>query len=148
MLEEKFNSKLKEALKAKDAIRASVIRMLKADITNTEIKMKKSKLADDDIMKIIKTHIKRHKDSIEQFSKADRKDLSDKEEKELAILNEYIPKQLSDEDLEVLVKKVIAEGGFTSKKEFGTVMKKVIEASKGTADGKRVSSLVSKMLTE
>jgi len=147
MLQEKFNNDFKVALKDKDAIKVSVLRMLKADIINTEIKLNKKSLADEDIIKIVQQHIKQHNDSIEQFKKGDRVDLAEKEEKELLILKTYVPKQLSDSELEKIVKSVIGELSATSKKDLGLVIKAVLEKSKGTVEGKRASLAAGKLLT-
>ncbi|NQT22202.1 MAG: GatB/YqeY domain-containing protein [Candidatus Omnitrophica bacterium] len=147
MLEDKLNQDLRKALKEKDAIKASVLRMLKADITNAEIKLNEQSLKDEGVLKIIQQHINRHKDSIEQFKKANRNDLFEKEEKELAVLNTYMPKQLSDNELEALVKSAIAELGAITKKDTGKVIKTVMEKSKGAADGKRISQFVGQRLT-
>lgn len=147
MLEKKLNEDLKNALKAKDAVKLSVIRMLKADITNAALKLKKKALGDDEVLKIIRQHISKHKDSIEQFKKGNRDDLVQKEEKELAILKAYMPQQLSDSELEKLVKSTIEELGATTKKEMGKVIKAVLEAAKDKADGKRVSQIASQLLT-
>ncbi len=147
MSEEKLNEDLKNALKAKDAVKISVIRMLKADIMNVAIKLKKKALSGDEVLKIIRQHISKHKDSIEQFKKGNRDDLVQKEEKELEILKAYMPEQLSDAELQTLVKSTIEELGATTKKEMGKVIKAVLEAAKGKADGKRVSAIASRLLT-
>jgi len=146
MLEEKLNKDLVTALKAKDAVKLSVIRMLKADITNACIKQKKDKLADDEILKIIQTHVKRHNESIEQFKKGSRPDLVEKEDLELVILKTYVPEQMPDSELESLVKSVIQELGAKDKKDMGKVIKSVLEKASEKADGKRVSALVGRLL--
>jgi len=147
MLEEKLNEELKVALKGKNAIKASVIRMLKADINNTAIKLKKASLSDEEVLKVIQRHIKQHNDSIEQFKNGNRMDLVEKEEKELEILKTYIPEQISDEKLEAIVKDAIKETEATTKKDMGKVIKIVIEKAGGRADGKRVSQAVQKLLS-
>lgn len=147
MLEEKLNEDLKNALRAKNAVKISVIRMLKADITNTAIKLKKKALGDDEVLKVIQQHISKHKDSIEQFKKGNRDDLVQKEEKELEILKAYMPEQISDSELQTLVKSTIEELGAATKKEMGNVIKAVLEKAKGKADGKRVSQIASRLLT-
>ena len=146
MLEKKLNEDLKNALKAKDAVKVSVIRMLKADIMNAAIKLKKKALGPDEVLKIIRQHISKHKDSIEQFKKGNRDDLVQKEEKELEILKAYMPKQLSDSELETLVKSTIESLGATTKKEMGKVIKAVLQKAKDKADGKRVSQIASQLL--
>jgi len=147
MLEEKLNEELKTALKGKNAIKASVIRMLKADINNTAIKLKKASLSDEEVLKVIQRHIKQHNDSIEQFKNGNRMDLVEKEEKELVILKTYIPEQISNEKLEALVKDAIKETEATTRKDMGKVIKIVIEKAGGRADGKRVSQAVQKLLS-
>ena len=147
MLEEKLNEELKAALKGKNAIKASVIRMLKADINNTAIKLKKASLSDEEVLKVIQRHIKQHNDSIEQFKNGNRMDLVEKEEKELEILKTYVPEQISDEKLEALVKDAIKETEATTRKDMGKVIKVVIEKAGGRADGKRVSQAVQKLLS-
>ena len=147
MLEEKLNNDLRNALKMKDALKVSVLRMLKADITNREIAENKQKLSDEDIIKILHQHVKRHDDSIEQFKKGNRNDLVEKEEKELVILKSYVPEQLSDSELEEIVKSVIIDLGAVSKKDTGKVIKAVLEKTKGAAEGKRISQAAGKLLT-
>ena len=116
-------------------------------MTNTAIKLEKKSLSDDDILKIIQNHIKKHNDSIEQFKKGNRDDLVQKEEKELEILKTYVPEQMSDGELEKLIKSTIEELGLTTKKEMGKVIKTVLEKAKGRVDGKRVSAIVSQILS-
>lgn len=146
MLEEKFNEELKTALKGRDAVKASVIRMLKADIGNTAIRSGKNTLTDEEIIKVIQKQIKQHQDSIEQFKNGNRQDLVDKESKELDILKGYVPEQVSDAELESAVKAVIEELKAVSKKEMGLVIKAVLEKLKGRADGRRVSQIAQNLL--
>lgn len=145
-LEEKIEKDLRQALKAKFAIKVSTLRMLKADIENLSIGKKRSELGDEDIIKLVRTQIRKHKDSIEQFTKGGRTDLAEKEKKELEILLAYMPEEVSEEELRRIAAEAIAEAGVTSKKDMGKVMKVVMEKVKGRADGKTVSQVVASLL--
>ena len=146
MLEDKLNEDFKKALKERDAIKISVIRMLKADITNTLIKLKKKSLTDEDILKIIRSSISKHVDSIEQFKKGKRDDLVKKEEAELEVLKSYLPKEADIEQVKEIIQEVIKETGASGKSDFGRVMKAAMEKLKGRADGKTVSTVVNELL--
>jgi uncharacterized protein YqeY len=145
MLKERIEKELKEALKQKDAIKTSVLRMLKSDLHNLSIQ-KKEEIREENIIKVIQKHARQHKDSIEQFKKGNREDLVQKEEKELAILESFLPEMLSEEELQKIIKDVIAELGAATKKEMGSVIKEVVARAKGKADGKTVSQIVSGLL--
>jgi len=146
-LEEKLNNDFKSALKSQDAIKVSVIRMLKADITNNLVKLNKKSLIDEEIIKIIQSHVRKHGESIEQFKKGNRLDLVEKEERELKILKNYLPEQMPDQELEALVKSAINSIGATSIKDSGKIIKIVLEKAKGKTDGKKVSQIVARLLT-
>ena len=133
-------------MKARDALKVSTIRMLKAEINNLKLTGSKKELKDEDITKIIARQVKQHKDSIEQFEKGKRDDLVEKEKKELKVLLSYLPEQCSPEKLKKIITETIKELGATSKKDMGHVMKAVMEKAKGKADGKTVSQIVSGML--
>ncbi len=105
-LKEKIKSDLKDAMKSGDSVVRGVLRLLSSDIKNEEIKQKKE-LSDDDVLKIIKKDIKRHKESIEQYKTGGRKDLVEQEEKELEILKEYMPEQMSEDEIRKIVSNVI-----------------------------------------
>ncbi len=145
MMQKRIDKELTEALKAKNAEKVSCLRMLKSDMNNLAIE-KKEELKEADIIKVIQKQVKQHKDSIEQFEKGDRSDLAEKEKRELVILEAFLPKQMPKAELEKLIKDVIAETGASSKKEMGRVIKEVMAKTKGTADGKTVSQLVSGLL--
>ncbi|MBN1871871.1 MAG: GatB/YqeY domain-containing protein [Candidatus Omnitrophica bacterium] len=146
MMTEKIDSDLKKAMKDKDAIRVSALRMLKAAISNKTIELSVEKLEDKEIVSLIRKDVKRHKDSIEQFKKGGRDDLASKEEAELLILNSYLPKEISEEEISKIVSEVIDETDSSGKKDIGRVMKLAMEKIKGRADGKTVSSIVSSQL--
>ena len=147
-LEERMDADLKEALKAKDAIRVSTLRMVKAAMKNLAIDKRVEKMEDKDALGIISKQIKQHHDSIEQFIKGNRQDLVDKEKAELAILESYLPEQLSAEELKVIVKSAIEKVGAKGRADMGKVMKAAIEDAKGAADGKMLSQMVSEELAK
>ena len=146
VLIEKINSDLKAAMKEKDALRVSTLRMLKSAINNKMIELKVDKLPDGDIAALIRKDIKRHQDSIEQFRKGGREDLAKKEEAELKVLKSYLPEEVPVEKIREIVKKVIEETKASGKKDFGKVMKGAMERLKGACDGKAVSSIVNELL--
>lgn len=142
---ERIAEDFKNALKASDKQKLSVLRMVKAAAKNREIE-KGAPLAEEEMQEILRTFIKRGKESIEQFSKAGREDLVKKETDELAVLKPYLPQQLSNDEVEALVKGVIHETGAKGAKEMGRVMKAVMEKAKGRVDGKTINELIKKML--
>jgi uncharacterized protein YqeY len=144
-LTEKINEDLKTSMKAKEELRTSVIRMLKAAVKNKEIE-KMEKLADEDILSVISSMIKQRRDSVEQYTKAGREDLAGKEEAEIKILRGYLPEQLSEEDVVKIVKEAIAECSAASAADMGKVMKIVMPKLKGRADGKLVNQKVKELL--
>lgn len=145
-LEEKIEDEFKTAMKQRDSIKVSTLRMLKADINNFKLDRSKKALTDEEIVKIVQRQVKQHKDSIEQFEKGKRRDLVEKEKKELDILLGYVPEQLSDDELKKIVALAIQEVGAADKSAMGKVMKAAMEKVKGRADGKSVSRVVSDML--
>lgn len=147
-LEERVDADLKESLKAKDAIRVSTLRMVKAAMKNLAIEKHAGKLEDKDVTGIISKQIKQHHDSIEQFMKGNRQDLVDKEKAELAILESYLPKQLPAEELKVIVRSAIEKVGAKGRADMGKVMKAAMEEAKGAADGKMLSQMVSEELAK
>ena len=144
-LSDKLSNDLKESMKSGDKIKVSVLRMIRSEIKNREIE-KGSSLDDDTVMSVLGSFSKKARDSIEQFSKAGRTDLADKEKGELDIILGYLPAQMSEGDLRKLVKKAIEETGASGPKGMGMVMKAVMAEAKGQADGKAVNKLVKEML--
>ncbi|MBN1493787.1 MAG: GatB/YqeY domain-containing protein [Candidatus Omnitrophica bacterium] len=142
MLEDKVSNDMKQAMKNRDAELVSTLRFLMAALKNLRIDKHLEKLEDADVITTIKKQIKQRQDSIEQYTKANRKDLADKENRELSILKKYLPAELSEDALKKIIQDVIAEIGATSMKEMGTVMKGIGEKTKGAADNKIVSQLV------
>ncbi len=144
-LTEKIIDDIKKAMKAKEANKLSILRMIKSTIKNKEID-KGDSLSDDDVQAVLRTFVNRAKDSIEQFSGAGRTELAEKEKEELLIIQEYLPKQLDEDSIKIMVKEAISETGASGPKEMGKVMKTVMAKTKGQADGKLVNKLVKEML--
>ena len=147
-LAEKIDADIKEAMKARDAIKLSTLRMLKAGMKNLEIEKKAEKLEDKDVMGIISKQVKQHKDSIDGFTKGNRQDLVDKETAELKILESYMPKMMAADDLKIIVKSAMASVDAKGRADMGKVMKAAMEEAKGAADGKMLSQLVSEELAK
>ncbi|MDK8795497.1 GatB/YqeY domain-containing protein [Corynebacterium sp. MSK041] len=137
---------LKEAMKAKDKTRLGAIRMLLAAIQTEETEGTKHELTDDEVLKIIAREIKKRRESAEIYTQNGRQDLADTELAEVAVLEDYQPEQLSDEEVAKLIDEAVAETGATSMKEMGQVMKLATEKAAGRADGKRLSTAVRERL--
>ena len=144
-LADKLLDDLKASLKSGDKNRLGILRMIKSAIKNKEIE-KGSPLDEEEIQAMFSTFVKRAKDSIEQFSNAGRTDLAEKEKQELAVMQEYLPTQISEDDIRQIVKDAVAETGASGPKDMGMVMKAVMGKTKGQADGKLVNSLVKEIL--
>ncbi len=144
-VKEKIMADMKEAMKAKDMIKVSTLRLLLSEIKNKEID-KKGELTDEEIYALIQKAVKQRKESIEQYRFGGRNDLVQKEETELKILESYLPEQLSEEELERIIEEAIKETGATTMKDMGKVMKIVMPKVKGRADGKIVNEMVKKKL--
>ena len=147
MLIEKIEIDLKEALKSKDQIKVSTLRLLKSAIGYLAIE-KKDDLKDDDVISVIKKQVKQRKDSIEGFKKGNREDLAQKEESELKILKAYLPEEITPEVLSAIIDEAISETGASTPRDMGMVMKAVMAKTKGLADGKIVSSIVNEQLSK
>ena len=143
---EKIESEMKDAMKQKDSLKLSVLRMAIAAIRNTEIIKKVKRLEEDDVLQVIQRMIKEHRESIAQFEKGCRPDLVDKEKLELEVLQKYALKEMGMEELTSIIKISVQESGFTSKADAGKVMKVVMESVKGKADGKIVNGIVLSLL--
>ena len=140
-LREKIDSDVKEALKSGAKDKLSTLRMLNAALKNKQID-KRRPLSDDEVVETVRSLIKQRKDSIEQFAKGGRQDLVDKETAEAAVLEGYLPQQLTRDEIEAMVRNAIAQSGAQGAKDMGKVMKALIPAIGGRADGKLVSELV------
>ena len=140
-LKERIVKDMTAAMKAKDAARTSTLRMVKAAIMNREIE-KGGELSDDELTKTLQSLVKQRRDSVEQYEKAGREELAEKERAEIVVIEEYLPKAASREEIEQTVAAIIAELGATSMKEMGAVMKAVQARLGGAADGRTVSEIV------
>ena len=147
-LQERIDSDLKDAMRAKNAARLGVLRMLKSALKYSAIEKAgaESQLDDAEAAQVIRKQVKQRQDSIESFEKGGRPELAAKEKDELAILTAYLPQGLSAEELEKIVRETIAEVGATSKAQMGAVMKALQGKVAGRADGKTLSQEVQKQL--
>lgn len=139
-LKELIKNDLNASVKSGDKITRDVLRLLNSDIKNKEIELRK-KLNEDEIINVIKSSAKKRRDSIEQFAKGGRADLVSKEKEELAVLEKYMPEQMSKKEVSALVEETIKELGASNVSDFGKVMKEVMQKAKGMADGKMVSGI-------
>ena len=148
-LKDKLTADMKDAMKAREAgkLRLSVIRLVRGAIRQQEIDGQKE-LSDEDVLGVISKEVKQRRDSIEDFKKGGRDDLVAEAEAEIAILMEYLPQQLSEDEVRNLVKEAIAASGAASPKDMGKVMKELMPKVKGRADGKLVNGIVKELLAQ
>jgi uncharacterized protein YqeY len=146
--QERLDSDLKEAMRAKDATTLGVLRMLKSALKYTAIEKSgaQAELSDAEAAQVIRKQAKQRQDSIESFEKGGRAELAAKEKKELSILNAYLPQAMSGDELSKVVRETIAEMGATSKAQMGAVMKALQAKVAGRADGKTLSQEVARQL--
>jgi uncharacterized protein len=146
-LKEQITSDMTAAMKAQDAARTSTLRMVKAAIMNRE-KDGGGELTDEDVQKLLRSQVKQRRDSVEQYQKANRQDLADKELTEIAIIEDYLPQGASQAEIDQAVTDAIAETGASSMKDMGGVMKAAMARLAGkNADGKMVSETVKAKLS-
>ena len=143
---EKIAADLKAAMLARDAVKLGTLRMLKSAMQYYQIEKKLETLAEGDLIAVVQKQLKQRQDAIDSYRTAGRNDLLEKEAAELAILKGYLPAALSSDEVEALVKAVIAEVGATSKAQVGLVMKGAIARAAGRADGKTINSVALKLL--
>lgn len=129
------------AMKARETLVLSVLRMLKAAAKMRQVELRRP-LTDDEFFDVLAKQVKQRRESIEQFAKANRADLVDKEERELAVLTAYLPAPLTDDELAAAVNAAVAELAASTMKDMGKVVQSVLAAHKGRVDGKRVSDAV------
>lgn len=147
-LKERIDADLKDAMRSKNELTLSVVRMLKSAVKYKEVEPGATPLDDAGVQKVIATLIKQRRDSIQQFNDAGRPELAQKEEQEIAVLQNYLPQQLSAQELEQLVQAAVAETGAQSAKDMGAVMKAVQPKVAGRAEGKAVSDAVKAALAK
>ncbi len=143
---DRIDSEIKAAMLAKEAAKLSTLRMLKSALKYYQIEKKLDTLSEADLISVVQKQLKQRQDSIESYLKAGRDDLRQKEEEEVKVLKVYLPQGLNEQELETLVKSVIAEVGATSKAQVGAVMKAAIAKAAGRADGKAINVLALKLL--
>ena len=145
MLKEKLLEDLKQSMKEKNTNRKNVVQMVRAGILQVE-KDKGIQLEDAQVLEIIAKELKKRKDSLADFKKANREDLINQVNEEISVLEEYLPKQLSDEELELKIQEIITKVGATTIKDLGIVMKEAKTEIGAQADGKRINEVVRKLL--
>ncbi|MFP4015436.1 MAG: GatB/YqeY domain-containing protein [Halanaerobiales bacterium] len=145
-LKEKLLEDMKEAMKSKDKQKLSVIRMARAAIKNVEIDKRKD-LEDNEVIEVLAREVKQRRDSITEYEKAGKEDTVSDLNKEIEILSVYLPEQLTEEELEVLVNETISELGATSMADMGKIMGAIMPKVKGRADGNIVNTLVRQKLS-
>lgn len=144
-LQERLTKEMKEAMKAKETVKLSTIRLLKASIANAQIE-KKSPLNDDEIIGMVQREIKKRKEAILEFKKAGRDELASKEEAEMKILFNFLPAQADDNEIKEVVTKIISDTPKDKQINIGMIMPKALEILKGKADGKRISIIAKEMI--
>ena len=144
-LKERLNDDLKSAMKQKEETRLAAIRQIRGAIQKKEIDVGRD-LTEDDMLKVIGTLIKQHKESIEMFEKGGRAELVAKEQEELTVLESYVPQQMSESEVKAVILEAMQATGATSAKDIGKVMKAVMAKTQGRADGKMVNQWVKEML--
>ena len=145
-LEERLNNDLKQAMRGGDKVRRSVIRLVLAAVKNAEI-ARKAALEDNDVLGIIAKEARQRQESIEAFKQGNRHDLVAQEEGELAILQEYLPRQVTRDEIIAEARRVIEEVGAQGAGDKGKVMPKLIAQLKGKADGREINAVVTELLS-
>lgn len=144
-LKDKLMNDLKESMKNKDQLRKSVVTLVRSAIKQREVD-ERVELSDDDILEIISKQLKQRKDALEEFKKSQREDLVEEAENEIKVLMTYLPEQLTDEELQVIIRETINQVGATSMKDMGKIMGVVMPKVKGKADGKRINEITKQIL--
>ena len=145
-LKEQLQQDLITAMKAKDEVATSAIRLLKTAIMRFETTGEQKVASDAEVIQLVGKEIKQRKDSIEQFEKGNRPELAAKEKAELVVLERYLPAQLSEDEVRAIVKEVITSTGASSKADLGKVMGALMPKTKGKADGGIVNKIVQELL--
>ena len=145
-LQERINEDLKVYMKSKDTFKLGVVRMVKGAVQLEKINLKREELSDDEIIKLISKQIKMRKDSIAEFTKAGRLDLVQQNEKEIDVLKEYMPEEMSEEEVSNIINEAISSTGASNIKEMGKVMREVTPKVSGRFDMGRVSSIIKEKL--
>ena len=149
-LKEKIGEDIKTAMKAKDKVRLQTVRSIKKAILEKEVELRpqgQDSLTPEQEIELLSQQAKQRRDSIEQFKNAGRDDLADKESQELSVIETYLPKQASDEEIEAIIDEIIADSGASTLKDLGKVMGPAMKQLKGKADGKKIQTLVKSKLS-
>lgn len=144
-IQERIKNIMVEAMKAKDDLRLNTVRAIKSALKYAEIE-KIGKLSEADTLGVLKKMVKQRQDSIEQYTKGNRQELADKEQREIDVIQEFLPQMMNEGDLKGLIAATAQETGAANIKDMGRLMKAVLEKAQGRADGKQVSELVKKHL--
>lgn len=144
-LTERLNNDMKQAMKDKDKVRLSVIRMVRTAIKNAEIDQQRT-LSDDEVIAVLNREMKQRRDSLQAFESAGRQDLVEEVKQEIQVLIDYLPAQMSEDEIRAVVREVIAEVGAAGKSDMGKVMSALMPKVKGRADGKLVNQIVGQEL--
>ncbi|MBN1400223.1 MAG: GatB/YqeY domain-containing protein [Anaerolineae bacterium] len=146
-LQDRLMDDLKEAMRSKDVARREAIRMVRAAVQNAEIEWQR-KASDEDVQALIAREVRRRTEALEMFRQGGRADLVAEEEAGIAVLESYLPEQLSQDDIETVVRQVIAQVGATSMGQMGAVMREAMAQLKGQADGRLVNQIVRELLSQ
>ncbi len=141
---DQLTAQISKAMKARDRVRVSTLRMLLSELRN--VKIDKPDMNEEDELAVVRKEVKKRVEAIEAYEKAGRAELAEQEKQEMQILKEYLPEEMSDEDLEKLVEEVLAETGASGLSQMGQVIGQVVRRSHGRADGARVAALVKEKL--
>ena len=144
-LSERLNENMKQAMRDKDKFKLSTIRMVRSTIKNLEIDLKRD-VNDEEVLDILSREIKQRKDALQEFEKAGRDDLTSNLRAEIEIISEYLPAQLSEEEIKVIVQQTILETGASSKADMGKLVSALLPKVRGRADGKVVNQIVQQLL--
>ena len=145
-LQLRIQQELKSAMMAKDNERLSTLRLLKSALGYLQVERKTDQLSDADVIALTQKEVKKRRDAIEQYEAGGRAELAEKERREIAVLETFLPQPLSEAELEAMVKAAIQETGATSKKDMGPVIRAVQTRAAGRADGKTISTMVGRLL--
>ena len=146
-LRERLRDDLKDAMRARDAVRRDTIRLVEAALKNAEIEKRGAQLSDQDVQAILQRQVKQRHDSIEQYEQVNRSDLADAERAELAVIEAYLPQQMSREAIEAAARAAIEQLGASGPGDRGKVMGKLMPQLRGQADGATVNAVVSDLLS-
>lgn len=149
---DRVNDDLKQAMKAKDKVRLRALRSLRAALTNKEIEQREegteTVLSEQDELAVVRKEVNQREDSVEQYEEAGRNDLVQKEQEEIEVLSEYLPSELSDEELADRLDEIIEDVGASSMQDMGPVMGRAMNELRGRVDGNRVRKMVQERLSE